>query len=120
MNEYQMGEIESRFADIIWKNEPISSTELSKRAEELLQWKKSTTYTVLKRLCDKGIFVNEKGSVSSLISRDEFYSMQSERFVMQTFSGSLPAFLTAFIKRKPLTAEEVEHLRQIVAEYKEE
>ncbi|MBQ3101028.1 MAG: BlaI/MecI/CopY family transcriptional regulator [Clostridia bacterium] len=120
MSEYQMGEIESRFADIIWDNQPISSTELAKRAEESFGWKKSTTYTVLKRLCDKGIFVNEKGNVSPLISRDEFYSMQSERFVMQTFKGSLPAFLTAFIKRKSLTPEEVEHLRRIVAEYEEE
>ncbi len=119
MSEYQMGEIESRFADIIWENEPISSTELAKRSEELLKWKKSTTYTVLKRLCDKGIFINEKGSVTSLLSRDEFYSLQSERFVSQTFKGSLPAFLTAFTKRKALTPEEVEHLRRIVAEYEE-
>ena len=120
MNEYQMGEIESRFADIIWDNQPISSTELAKRSEELLKWKKSTTYTVLKRLCDKGIFKNEKGSVSSLISRDEFYALQSEQFVTRNFKGSLPAFLAAFTTRKALTSEEVEHLRRIVAEYEEE
>lgn len=115
-----MGEIESRFADIIWDNQPISSTELAKRSEELLKWKKSTTYTVLKRLCDKGIFKNEKGSVSSLISRDEFYALQSEQFVTRNFKGSLPAFLAAFTTRKVLTSEEVEHLRRIVAEYEEE
>ena len=120
MNEYQMGEIESRFADIIWDNQPISSTELAKRSEELLKWKKSTTYTVLKRLCDKGIFKNEKGSVSSLISRDEFYALQSEQFVTRNFKGSLPAFLAAFTTRKALTSEEVDHLRRIVAEYEEE
>ena len=120
MNDYQMGAIESRFADIIWENEPISSTELSKRSEELLSWKKSTTYTVLKRLCDKGIFQNNKGTVTSLISKQEFYSVQSEKFVAETFSGSLPAFLTAFTARKNLTAEEVAHLKKMVAEYEEE
>ena len=119
MSDYQMGAIESRFADIIWENEPISSKELSKRSEELLGWKKSTTYTVLKRLCDKGIFQNNKGTVSSVISRQEFYSVQSERFVEETFDGSLLAFLAAFTARKSLTPEEVEQLRRLVAEYEE-
>lgn len=120
MNEYQMGAIESRFAAIIWENEPISSTELTRRSEELLMWKKSTTYTVLKRLCDKGIFQNQKGTVTSLISKQEFYAMQSERFVEETFDGSLPAFLAAFTARKSLTPEEVAQLRQMVAAYEEE
>lgn len=120
MNEYQMGAVESRFADLIWENEPISSAELAKRSEELLCWKKSTTYTVLKRLCDKGIFQNDKGTVTSKISKTEFYAVQSERFVEETFSGSLPAFLAAFTARKSLTAEEVAQLRRIVAEYEEE
>lgn len=79
MNDYQMGAVESRFADIIWENEPISSAELCKRSEELLKWKKSTTYTVLKRLCDKGIFQNNKGTVTSLISKQDFYSVQSRK-----------------------------------------
>lgn len=120
MNDYQMGAIESRFADIIWENEPISSTELSKLSEQLLNWKKSTTYTVLKRLCDKGIFKNSKGEVTSLISKQEFCSLQSERFVEETFSGSLPAFLAAFTARKSLTPDEVAQLKQMVAEYEEE
>lgn len=115
-----MGVIESQFADIIWNNEPLSSTELAKRSEELLRWKKSTSFTVLKRLCDKGIFQNEKGTVTSLISRDEFYSTQSEKFVEETFDGSLPAFLTAFTARKNLSSEEVAHLRRIIDEYEEE
>lgn len=119
MNDYQMGAIESRFADLIWENEPVSSTELAKRSEELLGWKKSTTYTVLKRLCDKGIFHNHKGIVTSVISRQEFYSLQSEKFVEETFDGSLPAFLAAFTARKSLTPEEVEHLRRMIAEYEE-
>lgn len=119
MQDYQMGVIESRFADLIWENEPISSTELSRRCEELLSWKKSTTYTVLKRLCEKGIFQNNKGTVTSVISRQEFYAVQSEKFVEETFHGSLPAFLTAFTARKSLTPEEVETLRRMVAEYEE-
>lgn len=117
MNDYQMGAIESRFADIIWENEPISSGELVRRSETLLKWKKSTTYTVLKRLCDKGIFQNNKGTVTSLISKQDFFSAQSERFVQETFSGSLPAFLTAFTARRQLNQEEVEHLRRMVAQY---
>lgn len=117
--DYTMGVIESKFADIIWDNEPISSTELSKRSEEILGWKKSTSFTVLKRLCDKGIFQNVKGSVSSVISRKEFYSRQSERFVEETFNGSLPAFLAAFTSRKSLSAEEIEELKRMVREYEE-
>ena len=119
MSEYQMGAVESRFADIIWENEPISSTELVKRSEEMLRWKKSTTYTVLKRLCEKGIFQNNKGIVTSLISRQEFYSVQSEKFVKETFDGSLPAFLAAFTARKHLTPEEVACLRRMISEYEE-
>lgn len=119
MNDYQMGAVESKFADIIWENEPISSTELSRRSEKLLKWKKSTTYTVLKRLCEKGIFQNNKGTVTSLISKQEFYSVQSEKFVEETFDGSLPAFLAAFTARKSLTPDEVAHLRQMVEEYEE-
>jgi predicted transcriptional regulator len=119
MNDYQLGVIESRFADMIWEKEPISSAELAKCSEALLSWKKSTTYTVLKRLCEKGIFQNNKGTVTSVISRQEFYARQSEKFVEETFGGSLPAFLAAFTTRKSLTPEEVEHLRRMVAEYQE-
>ena len=119
MNDYQMGVVESRFAEIIWQNEPISSSSLTKLSEEKLGWKKSTTYTVLKRLCKKGIFENNKGEVTSLISKEEFYSLQSERFVEETFDGSLPAFLTAFTARKNLSEAEVEALRQMVKDYEE-
>lgn len=120
MSDYQMGAVESKFADIIWENEPISSTELSKRSEEILKWKKSTTYTVLKRLCDKGIFQNNKGTVTSLISKQEFYSLQSEKFVEETFDGSLPAFLAAFSKRKKLSADEISEIRKMIDSYKED
>lgn len=119
MIDYQMGAVESRFADIIWENEPISSSELVKRSEEALSWKKSTTYTVLKRLCDKGIFQNDKGIVSSLVSRAEFYAAQSEKFVEETFDGSLPAFLAAFTSRKNLSQDEIAELRKMLDNYEE-
>ena len=93
MADLRLGVIETRFAEIIWENEPIVSSAIVKLAEARLSWKKSTTYTVLKRLCDKGIFQNNNGTVSSLISRQEFFALQSERFVEDTFAGSLPAFL---------------------------
>ena len=123
MADLTLGAIESRFADIIWSNEPISSTELSKRSEELLGWKKSTSFTVLKRLCEKGIFQgifqNQKGCVTSLISRGDFYAAQSEKFVDETFDGSLPAFLAAFTARKGLTQNDVDTLRRMIDEYEE-
>lgn len=118
MSDYQLGVVESRFADIIWENEPVSSAALCKKAEEKLGWKKSTTYTVLKRLCEKGIFINENGSVTSLLSRDEFYTAKSQKFVEEEFDGSLPAFLAAFTKQKNLSESEIEQLRQIIDEYK--
>ena len=117
MNDYQMGAVESRFANIIWENEPLTSAELARRSEAVLSWKKSTTYTVLKRLCDKGIFQNDGGTVTSRISRQDFYALQSEKFVADTFDGSLPAFLAAFTSRKSLTAEEVAQLRRMIDEY---
>ena len=120
MADLQMGPIESRFADIIWQNEPLSSAELAKRSAEERQWKKTTSFTVLKRLCDKGIFQNTKGTVTSRISRRDFYALQSEKFVEEAFDGSLPAFLAAFTARKALTPDEVAQLRRLVAEYEEE
>ena len=114
MTDKKLGAVESVFADIIWQNEPLTSSRLVQLAEEALQWKKSTTYTVLKRLCDRGIFRNAEGTVTSLLSRDEFYALQSEHFVEETFGGSLPAFLTAFTTRKKLTDEEIRQLQQLI------
>ena len=114
MSELRMGAIESRFADIIWQNEPVASPELVKLAAKELDWKKSTTYTVLKRLCERGLFQNNEGTVTSLISREDFYAHQSEKFVEDTFEGSLPAFLAAFSMRKKYTEKEVEKMKQIL------
>ena len=114
MNDCKLGAVESRFADLIWQNEPIASTALVKLAEQELSWKKSTTYTVLKRLSQRGIFQNQDGTVTSLLSREAFYAAQSEQFVEETFSGSLPAFLTAFTSRNKLSEEEVAQLQALI------
>lgn len=111
-----LGNIEARFADMIWANEPVSSSTVVKLAEEQLGWKKSTTYTVLKRLAEKGIFKNEKGTVTSLIGRDEFYARQSEQFVDDTFNGSLPMFLAAFASRKKLSKKDIDELKKMIEE----
>ena len=118
MSDYQMGVIESRFADIIWENEPVGSGELVKICEAELQWKKPTTYTVLRKLCERGIFQNIKGTVTSLISRSEFFAMQSEKFVEETFEGSLPAFFAAFTARKKLSKEDIDELKRMIDSYK--
>ncbi|MBE5869179.1 MAG: BlaI/MecI/CopY family transcriptional regulator [Lachnospiraceae bacterium] len=114
MNELKLGLIETRFANIIWNHEPLSSGELAKLAEAELGWKRTTTYTVLKRLCDRGIFQNLQGTVSSILPKDEFYALQSEKFVEETFHGSLPAFLAAFGTRKKLSARELDELQHII------
>lgn len=113
------GSAEEKFAQIIWDNEPISSAELSQKSEELLGWKKTTSFTVLKRLCNKGFFQNDKGTVTSLLKREEYASRQSEQFVEEAFHGSLPAFLAAFTSRRKLSPDEIEELRRMVAAYEE-
>ena len=108
-----MGTLESRFADLIWSHEPMASKDLIKMAEKELNWKSSTSYTVLKRLCERGIFQLQDKTVTSLISREEFYGMKSEQFLDETFDGSLPAFIAAFGTRKKLPDEEVEVLKKL-------
>ena len=114
MEDMKLGLVESHFADIVWKNEPIHSRELTMICEKELNWKRTTTYTVLKKLCNRGIFQNQDGTVSSLISKAEFYAIQSEKFVEETFAGSLPQFINAFASRKSLTVEEIAQIRQMI------
>ncbi|HIQ86610.1 MAG TPA: BlaI/MecI/CopY family transcriptional regulator [Candidatus Scatomorpha gallistercoris] len=114
MDDLRLGAIESRFADIIWDNAPLGSGELVKLAAQELGWKKSTTYTVLKKLCERGLFRNEGGTVSVQLTREEFHAMQSERFLDETFSGSLPAFIAAFSTRKKLSEEELRELEELI------
>lgn len=119
MDNYKLGVVEQQFAELIWCNEPIASGELVKLSLKALEWKKSTTYTVLKKLCDKGIFKNENGAVTSLISRDDFFALQSKNFVDEAFEGSLPAFIAAFTKKKPLSEKEITEIRAMIDSYGE-
>ena len=114
MAEYKLGEIESIFADIIWTQEPVSSRRLTELARQRLNWKRTTTYTNLKRLCDRGLFQNQNGQVTSQVSREDFYTKQSEMFVEETFQGSLPAFLTAFSRNRKLSDAEIEELQKVI------
>ena len=120
MAEYKLGEIETIFADIIWDNEPVTSRLLTELAEERLNWKRTTTYTILKRLCDRELFRNKDGKVTSLVSREEFYARQSEIFVDETFHGSLPAFLAAFGSRKKLSDGEIDELQKVIDSMRED
>ena len=120
MREYKLAEGEYRFAELIWQKEPVSSPELVKLCEKEFSWKKSTTYTVLKKLCDRGIFQNDKAVVTSLISKEEFYSHKSRKFVEESFGGSIPRFLTAFMGGKKLTTEQAEEIKNLIDSFKEE
>ncbi len=120
MDDTRLGAVESQFADIIWKNAPLSSRDLVKLCQQQLEWKKSTTYTVLKKLCDRGIFQNEDGIVTPLVTRQEFHARQSQRFVEETFQGSLPAFISAFASGKKLSPQDVSDIRRMLDEYGKE
>jgi predicted transcriptional regulator len=118
MTDMELGVVQERFADLVWANEPVASGELVKICEKELEWKKSTTYTVLRKLCEKGLFKNEDGKVTSLISKDEFYSAKSKQIVEDSYSGSLPAFIAAFISNKKLTAKEADEIQKMIDEFK--
>ena len=117
MDEFKLGAVETRFAELIWANEPLPSGELVKLCAKELEWKKSTTYTVLKKLCDRGLFQNQDGIVTSIVSRQEFQSRQSRRFVEDTFSGSLPAFIAAFADGGNLTEHDISEIRKMIDSY---
>ena len=114
MEEMRLGAVEAHFADIIWRCAPISTKELVSLCEQELSWKRTTTYTVLKKLCEKGLFQTVDARVSVLISRDEFYAIQSEQFVDGAFEGSLPAFIAAFTSRKKLSEGELFEIRRMI------
>ena len=116
----ELGVIQERFADIVWANEPVSSGDLVKLCKEELNWKKPTTYTVLRKLCEKGLFQNVDGIVTSLIPRDEFYSAKSEQIIEESFDGSLPAFVAAFISRKSLTEKEADVIQRMIDAFRKE
>ena len=110
--DIELGEVQAKFADIIWEREPIASGELTKICEKELGWKKSTTYTVLKKLCEKGIFQNVNGTVISVISKDSFYFAKSEKFVNENYKGSIPTFLAAFTSRRKLSKKDIDEIKK--------
>lgn len=112
--DWRLGKMEARFAEIIWDNEPVTSGELVKLCQQQLEWKKSTTYTMLRRLCQRGVAQNKDGVVTTLLSRQQVEGMQSEEFLKETFQGSLPRFLAAFTSRVSLTEEEIDELEKII------
>lgn len=120
MIQYKLGPVEASFAAIIWDNEPLTSAQLVRLCEEKLNWKKSTTFTVLRRLCQRGLFQNESGTVTSLVSREDFAARQSREFVDEAFGGSLPKFLAAFSGGRGLTDEETAQLQKLIDQSREE
>lgn len=118
MTDIELGTVQARFADIVWEHEPIASGELVKLCEKELNWKKPTTYTVLRKLCEKGLMKNDRGIVTTLISRNDFYSARSEQIVEESFRGSLPAFIASFISRKKITEEEAEEIQAMIDTFK--
>ena len=120
MEKFKLTKSQAKFAELIWENTPISSSELVKIAECEMHWKKSTTYTVLKKLCEKGIFQNENATVSDILTREEFYSGHSRSYVEDTFGGSLPKFLLSFIGGKHLSENQAEELKRLIDEHSED
>lgn len=119
MEKIRLGVVEAQFADIVWENAPLTTKELIALCEKALNWKRTTTYTVLKKLCDRGILSVTDSVVTVLITKDEFFSIRSEQFVRDNFQGSLPAFIAAFTARKAPTQEELEQIRKMIDEYGE-
>ena len=117
--EYKMAEGEAKLAELVWEHEPVSSMELVKLCEQELGWKKSTTFTVLKKLCTRGILQNQNSLVTSLVAREDFVQRKSRKFVEDTFGGSLPGFIAAFMGREKLSSKEIEELKQMIDNYKE-
>ena len=119
MKDFELGAIQERFADIVWAHEPIASGDLAKICEKELNWKRPTTYTVLRKLCEKGLLQNENGTVTSLVSREEFYAAKSEQVVKASYRGSLPDFVAAFVSHQKLTAQEANEIQRMIDAFKE-
>lgn len=117
MEKVKIFEAEYRFMNIIWDNEPISSTELVKIAFDELGWKKSTTYTVIRRLCERGAIKNEHTIVSALIDREKVMKAETEEHIDRIYGGSLKLFFSAFLHKEKLTKAEIQELKKIVEEY---
>ena len=112
-------ESEYRFCEILWENEPVTSSELVRLCREKLEWKKSTTYTVIRRLSERGVIKSEYAIVTSLVSREDAQSAESTEIVERTFSGSLPSFIAAFTRKKNLSRQEIDEIQKIIDNYKD-
>jgi len=117
MRRVKLGDMEAAFANIVWETEPVASGKLAKIAGERLGWKVTTSFTVLKRICDKGFFRNDHGTVTAVVPREKYYSDYGEFFVDEAYHGSLPAFVAAFTKRRELKKDELEELKNMIEEY---
>lgn len=116
MDEYKLFDAEYRFMNIIWELEPVNSTRLCRVCQERLGWKKPTTYTMLRKLGERGLLKNQSATVTTLVGRQQVRQYESQAVVERSFEGSLPAFLTAFLGKKKLTQAEAEELKQIIEE----
>ena len=117
---YQMTETELKFAELIWREAPIGSGELVKRCQQEFAWKKSTTYTFLKKLCGQGLFQNEDAVVETVVSREEYLQRQGEEFVEKAYEGSLPKMIAAFIQNKRLSKAQIAEIQQMIEDYAKE
>lgn len=117
--ELKLSECDFRFMCIIWENEPLSSRMLVELCSEQLGWKKSTTYTTLKKMCSKGFAKNENTIVSSLIAKNDVQAYAGSRFIENTFAGSLPSFLVSFLNGRKISDKEAEELKHLIDEFKE-
>ena len=120
MKDFALGAIQERFADVVWAHEPIASGELAKICERELGWKRPTTYTVLRKLCEKGLLQNRDGTVASLVPREAFYAAKSERIIEDSYRGSLPAFIASFISRKSISAGEADEIQRMIDTFRKE
>ena len=118
MEIYKLGEMEKRLADLIWANAPMTSKKLVELCADAFDWKRTTTYTMLKRLCDRGIFSNVNGTIIVLMAKEDFTLAQSQNFINETFDGSLPMFLTLFSKNKTMKKEDIDRLQQLIDSYR--
>lgn len=120
MNTPKVFESEYRFCLILWENEPIKSSELVKLCKEQLGWKPTTTYTVIKRLSERGVLKNENTVVTSLVSKEQVQAAEIDGMVEKTFEGSLPAFIAAFTKHRRLSQREIDEVQQMIDRFREE
>ncbi len=119
MDYKRLCESDYRFLSVLWEYEPLTSSELVRLCQKELGWKKSTTYTMLRKMCEKGLAKNEKSTVTALVSKNEVQKAESNLFVEHTFGGSLPGFLVAFLGGKKISDQEVEELKRLIEEHRE-